>query len=123
MVEIEGGTQALRQTMVVRTAIGGVSESAISVPDPFGALILKAAAHKADSRDRDRHLQDAAVLLACVDPFAPRSPSGSDRARLLHLRRHLADPLHPVWIRLRSHIDTTPRKRSPSSPAARAAGG
>jgi hypothetical protein len=68
----------------------------ISVPDAFGALILKAAAHKADTRDRERHLTDAAVLLACVDPFEERTPSGSDRSRLLHLRAHLADPTAPA---------------------------
>lgn len=45
--------------------------SRVSVPDTFGALILKTAAHRADSRDPARHLQDAAVLLACIeDPYA-----------------------------------------------------
>lgn len=36
----------------------------VSVPSPFGAAILKAAAYQTDSRDRERHLQDAALLLA-----------------------------------------------------------
>jgi hypothetical protein len=56
----------------------------ISVPRPFGALILKAAAYATDSRDRDRHLFDAAALLACVeDPFAERDDfAGSDRRRV-----------------------------------------
>ena len=40
---------------------------AVSVPSAFGALILKAAAYQSDSRDRDRHLQDAALLLAAID--------------------------------------------------------
>ena len=70
------------------------------MPDAFGALVLKAAAHKADNRDGDRHLTDAAVLLACVDPFEERTPSGSDRSRLLHLRKHLADPTAPAWLLL-----------------------
>ena len=70
------------------------------MPDAFGALILKAAAHKSDTRDRDRHLTDAAVLLACVDPFEERTASGSDRSRLLHLRRHLDDPASPAWLLL-----------------------
>lgn len=87
MVEVEGGTQALRRTMIMVATIAGDSETALSVPDPFGALILKAAAHKADSRDPDRHLQDAAALLACVDPFEARTSSGGDRARLLYLQR------------------------------------
>ncbi|WP_324273607.1 hypothetical protein [Blastococcus brunescens] len=49
---------------------------------------------------RDRHLTDAAVLLACVDPFEERAPSGSDRSRLLHLREHLSDPTAPTWLQL-----------------------
>ena len=76
------------------------ARTTVSVPDAFGALILKAAAHKADTRDRDRHLTDAAVLLACVDPFEERASSGSDRSRLLHLREHLADPTAPAWLQL-----------------------
>ena len=77
--------------------------STVSVPDTFGALILKTAAHRADSRDPGRHLQDAAVLLACIeDPYAQfeRESSGSDRRRLLYLRKHLADPRHPAWLPL-----------------------
>lgn len=70
----------------------------ISVPRPFGALILKAAAHTADSRDRDRHLFDAAALLACVDdPFAERAEfTGSDRGRIATLVAHLT-AAHPAW--------------------------
>ena len=76
-----------------------VAELAEAVPpDAFGALILKAAAHLTDGRDRERHLADAAVLLACVDPFADRTSSGSDRKRLLHLQRHLADPTAAPWL-------------------------
>ena len=40
------------------------------------------------------------VLLACVDPFEERTPSGSDRSRLLHLREQLADPTAPAWLLL-----------------------
>jgi hypothetical protein len=78
----------------------GSTRTTINVPDAFGALILKSAAHKADTRDRARHLSDAAVLLACVDPFEERAPSGSDRSRLLHLRKHLADPTAAAWLPL-----------------------
>jgi hypothetical protein len=81
-------------------APAGSARTTISVPDAFGALILKAAAHKADTRDRDRHLTDAAVLLSCVDPFEQRTPSGSDRSRLLHLRKYLADATAPAWLPL-----------------------
>jgi hypothetical protein len=100
LVRVAGGTQALRRTVRAELEITGAAPTTISVPDAFGALILKAAAHRADTRDRDRHLADAAVLLACVDPFEERTPSGSDRSRLLHLRQHLADPTAPPWLLL-----------------------
>jgi hypothetical protein len=64
LVRIEGGTQALRRTVLAELDITGGALTTLSVPDAFGALILKAAAHKVDARDRDRHLADAAVLLA-----------------------------------------------------------
>ena len=100
LVQVAGGTQALRRTVQAEIEITGSARTTVSVPDAFGALILKAAAHKADARDRDRHLTDAAVLLACVDPFEERAPSGSDRSRLLHLRTQLADPTAPAWLAL-----------------------
>lgn len=100
LVQVAGGTQALRRTVRAEVEIIGTTRTAISVPDSFGALILKAAAHQADTRDRERHVTDAAVLLACVDPFEERASSGSDRSRLLHLRQHLADPTAPAWLLL-----------------------
>lgn len=92
MVRIEGGTQALRRTINARLEIEPGTVTTVSVPGPFGALILKAAAYKTDSRDRDRHLRDAVALLACIDdPFAERENfAGSDRSRLQTLRRRLA---------------------------------
>ncbi len=75
----------------------------LSVPDALGAIILKSAAHLADSRDPARHLSDAAVLLACMtDPFTDRDrlTSGSDRKRLVHLGKHLGDSDHPAWVAL-----------------------
>lgn len=91
MVRIEGGTQALRRTINARLEIVSGAITTISVPSPFGALILKAAAYRIDSRDPDRHLRDAVALLACIDdPFAERERfTGSDRSRLQRLRRRL----------------------------------
>ena len=91
MVRIEGGTQALRRTINARLEIEPGAITTISVPSAFGAVILKAAAYKADSRNRDRHLRDAVALLACIDdPFAEREGfTGSDRSRLRTLRTRL----------------------------------
>jgi hypothetical protein len=98
MIRIEGGTQALRRTVNARLEITSDTVTTISVPRPFGALILKAAAYTTDSRDRERHLFDDAALLACIDdPFAERAEfTGSDRRRIATLVAHL-DSAHPAW--------------------------
>ncbi len=98
MIRIEGGTQALRRTVNARLEITSDTVTTISVPRPFGALILKAAAYTTDSRDRERHLFDAGALLACIDdPFAERAEfTGSDRRRIATLVAHL-DSAHPAW--------------------------
>lgn len=63
------------------------------MPSPFGALILKAAAYQTDPRDKERHLQDAALLLSVIeDPYAEREHfAGSDRARLAALEKAMPD--------------------------------
>lgn len=98
LVAIEGGTQALRRTVLARLAILDDAPTTISTPSVFGALVLKAAAYRADSRNPARHLQDAAVLLACLDdPYeAVAHYAGSDRSRVLTLRRALPDDA-PQW--------------------------
>lgn len=105
MVKIEGGTQALRRTINAQLQIVTGQTTTISVPDAFGALILKTAAYQSDSRDRDRHLYDAAVLLCCIeDPYAQRERfAGSDRKRLTFLAKSLL-PEHPAWQRIPSDI-------------------
>lgn len=110
MIRIEGGTQALRRTVNARLEIVLGTTAVISVPRPFGALILKAAAYTTDSRDRERHLFDAAALLACVDdPFAERTElTGSDRRRIATLVSHLTDD-HAAWRALPEHHRTQAR--------------
>jgi len=98
MVQIEGGTQALRRTVDARVKIEPGTITTVSVPRPFAAVILKAAAFTTDSRDRDRHLFDAAALLACVeDPLAERDDfAGSDRRRVARLQSALPAG-HAAW--------------------------
>ncbi len=101
MGRIEGGTQALRRTINARLEVATGKPTSISVPSAFGALVLKAAAYTTDSHDRDRHLFDAAALLACIDdPFAECEDfSGSDRRRLATLHKALPEG-HPAWRQL-----------------------
>jgi len=98
MVRLEGGTQALRRTVDAHLEIVSGAPSVISVPGALGALVLEAAAYICDSRDRDRHLFDAAVLLACIqDPFAERDGfAGSGRRRIAALAKALTHE-HPAW--------------------------
>ena len=102
MFAVDGGTQALRRTMIyaMRTPSGASYD--ISVPDELGALVLKGAAHLADRRDRDRHLTDAAVLSACITDHAGEMDrtAGSDRKRIKHLAEALADHRHQAWLTL-----------------------
>lgn len=91
MVAIEGGSQALRRTVNAYLRIQPGATTVVSVPDPFGAIILKAAAYRTDSRNPARHLQDAALLLAVIeDPYSePEQFAGSDRGRIQTLVRAL----------------------------------
>lgn len=105
MVAIEGGTQALKRTVNAQLTIDG-QETVVSVPSPLAAVVLKAAAYRADSRNSERHLQDAAALFACIaDPYEAReSLGGSDGQRL----RLLADVLPDDASYWRA-LDATPR--------------
>ncbi len=107
MVRIEGGTQALKRTVNARMEITPNTVTTVSVPRPFGALILKSAAYTTDSRDRERHLYDAVALLACIeDPFTEHeSLTGSDRRRVITLREALPQS-HPAWRTLPSGART-----------------
>lgn len=97
MVAIEGGTQALRRTINARLNIMPGRTTTLSVPSPFGAVVLKAAAYRTDSRNRQRHLQDAALLLAVIeDPYTEREHfAGSDESRLQGLASALSDDAGP----------------------------
>ncbi|MDA2951039.1 MAG: hypothetical protein O2892_18725 [Actinomycetota bacterium] len=94
-----GGTSALRKTVNCEVTAGEVAV-VFSIPDVLGALVLKSAAYVEDSRDRDRHLDDAAVLACAVtDPIGDRARMiGSDRRRIEALWKVLQDLDHKSWI-------------------------
>lgn len=98
---VEGGAQALtrRDTFVVTSMTGTIT---ISAPDVLGALVGKGAAFMVDPRDRGRHLEDAAVLLASIDSVGDLdlTLNASDRKRLRLIISALTDLLHPAWLTL-----------------------
>ena len=98
IMAIDGGTQALGKLLTVTLEVGNEVVT-MRIPDPLGGMILKAAAHRADNRDRERHLRDAALLAAALDdPLAARGRLvGSDRRRLLYLSSQLEDPYAGAW--------------------------
>lgn len=86
VMQVTGGRQALGRLELIRFQFHD-AEIPIPVPTLHGALILKAAAHTTDSRDRDRHLLDSMTLLACITDIEPiiGDLRGSDRKRLIHV--------------------------------------
>ncbi|MEX3755965.1 hypothetical protein ABFW00_08965 [Mycobacteroides abscessus] len=95
---VPGGTSALRKTVNCEVDTGG-SLVVLSIPDTLGALVLKGAAYEEDSRDRERHLDDAAVL-ACTmnNPVTERERmGGSDPRRVRGLWKVLSDLNHKSW--------------------------
>lgn len=97
VMAISGGRQALDRVQVARFGLRGTLVE-VPVPNLHGAVVLKAAAHLADSRDRARHLLDAVTLLACITETAPMVDGfkGSDRSRLRHLVRAVDE--HPLVV-------------------------
>lgn len=75
----------------------------ISIPDALGALVLNGAAYREDSRDKERHLDDAVVLCATIRNPLVRAGQmkGSDKSRILSLHKKLADPGPPVLANAR----------------------
>lgn len=100
--KIPGGTQALKRMVNVTIETGMGETTRLSLPNLHGALVLKGAAYLEDSRDRSRHLEDAAMLCACIsDPYAIVAElGGSDLKRLGALYGALKEPSHQAWLEL-----------------------
>jgi hypothetical protein len=96
---VPGGTSALHKTVNCEVDTGE-EVVVVSIPDVLGALVLKGAAYTHDSRDQERHLDDAAVLACAVtDPIADRSRMiGNDQRRVRVLWKVLQDLDHRSWI-------------------------
>lgn len=77
---VPGGTRALQQTIDVdmRTAEG---IRRLVIPNVRGALVLKGAAYREDSRDPARHAEDGVMLLACLEDPSDVLAGLSQRSR------------------------------------------
>lgn len=81
VLQVPGSGSALKRTKDFVTPAG----SMIRIPDVCGALSLKGAAYGLPSPHPIRHLQDAVVLLACLDARGVEPPSKSMRSNINRL--------------------------------------
>lgn len=80
-IQVEGGTQALARTEVVRVRLEG-EETEIRCPSLLGAILLKA--RSVTKKDRERDREDLLRLLTCVqDPQAMRDQLKDTECRWL----------------------------------------
>jgi len=99
-VPIEGGYRALQRAAhcVISTEAG---DAIVPVPDLQGAIVLKARAYVADSRDRGRHQFDLAQLCAAVDD--PMTLAAALDSKELRALRRVGMPLSVTqdpWLRI-----------------------
>lgn len=90
---VVAGRQAVRRrdTFIVRSGAGTVTFGA---PDVLGAIVGKGAAYEIDQRDRGRHLEDAALLLASIQAVGQLQLDGlskNDRKHLVRVATMLPD--------------------------------
>ena len=104
-LEIDGGQQASKR--LAQLEVEGCPVPML-IPDQLGALVLKGAAYLVDSRDKDRHLADAAALAATITDHAAERVrlTGSDPKRIRALSDGLRSPTHPAWLSLTSQQRT-----------------
>ncbi|RBM02949.1 hypothetical protein C1H84_05870 [Glutamicibacter soli] len=98
--QVSAGTQALKRTANCRILdSAGTVNTTMSIPNALAALVLKGAAYREDTRDRGRHLEDAALLSTIIsDPLAlVVELQGSDRSRIIGLYKQLSILIHPAW--------------------------
>ncbi|MDR0501549.1 MAG: hypothetical protein LBG97_09990 [Coriobacteriales bacterium] len=100
MMEVPGGAQAISRRMLL--SIGNTNR--IYMPNLLGAMILKAAAYQVDRRERERHLDDIALLASLITDHASAllELHGSDKKRLKAVWALLRDHNHPSWLKLAS---------------------
>jgi len=101
LMETLGGSQALDRRMAV-SFYAPEGTCNLYMPDVLGALVLKSAAYSSDNRNRERHLEDAALLASLVEDvaFELGRLHGSDKKRIRSVGRVLKNPNHSAWLNL-----------------------
>lgn len=101
LLETPGGAQAIERKMQVDVTTETRSNT-IYIPDLLGALVLKSAAYANDKRDRQRHLDDGALIAALIEDHAAeiKRLHGSDKRRIRTLAKALSDSTNPAWLLL-----------------------
>lgn len=97
------GQQAIDRRDTYTLTFHGGASVVLGVPDELGAIVAKGAAYTVDLRDRGRHLDDAAVLFACVtdaSEFDYEGMSKNDRRRIRVLIEQIGDAAHTSWTNL-----------------------
>jgi len=108
-LSIEGGNQAVRRAERVPVSLGGVT-GFVRRPSLLGALVIKAAAIVADTRDPQRHQEDFALLgLAALTSGlrALREQLGGHDQPRLRAALIATPPEHRAWRRIPDPSDRT----------------
>lgn len=107
LMEVAGGAQAQERRIEVEVAYDS-GTCQIYVPDRLGAIILKCAAYMNDTRLRERHLEDIALLVSLPFDLAAELDRlhGSDKKRLRAAARALSDSHAPAWMMLPQNLRT-----------------
>jgi hypothetical protein len=103
LMEVPGGAQAIERKLQLTMSVIEKDYSLV-IPDLLGAFVLKAAAYGSDTRNKNRHLNDVA-LLACLFENTSEELSrlhGSDKKRIRLVESALSNPNHNSWMILPS---------------------
>ena len=99
-VQIEGGQRALDRAHAVTVSLDGV-HATVPTPDLVGALVIKARAYVADSRDTDRHAHDLAFLCSLIhDPRIIHADLDRNERRYLRRADLTKDHTKLPWANL-----------------------
>ncbi len=97
-VSIVGAQRAIDRAHIVAVVLGD-QRAIVPLPDILGAIVLKARAAVADSRDPSRHISDIAFLCSCPDnPIALAATIDAKERRYLNKVHLPIDTRAAPWV-------------------------